>query len=484
MNHEAFVEKVLSFAHEDHLWERGSAILAAVSGGPDSLSLLLFLKEVEEREGIRLGCCCVNHHLREAAEAETAYVEEVCRRFHIPFYRRDVDVPAARKEERGSVETLARALRYKALEETAKDGNYGRIALAHHENDQAETILFHFLRGSGVKGLSGMQPKRDIFIRPFLCVTRGEIGDFLASFDVTPCHDETNDIPDATRNKIRLTLLPRLLPYNPSLVKTLTHMASLMRDEEDFMEGEAKKEEIYFQRAGRILAFPLKRWRELHPALQRRLIRRAGEKVSGRALEAEGTERMRHLGLMGKSGSRTSASGAVMELAGPFLCFYAGSSRDPSLGSSELLFLFYKNCKEKEKPLLRETGIIKNNNAERLTCGPWILTVETISKPVETGRNQYLLDKEGLGHLVLRTAGRKDRMEPSGMKGTKGVFDILQEKGIPSALRRDWPVVADENHIYWTCFLRGSRHGRVTEGTKSFLLLTLTFRDKEIEAQI
>ena len=133
---------------------------------------------------------------------------------------------------------------------------------------------------------------------------------------------------------------------------------------------------------------------------------------------------------------------------------------------------------------MRETGIIKNNNAERLTCGPWILTVETISKPVETGRNQYLLDKEGLGHLVLRTADRKDRMEPSGMKGTKGVFDILQEKGIPSALRRDWPVVADENHIYWTCFLRGSRHGRVTEGTKSFLLLTLTFRDKEIEAQI
>ena len=77
MNHEAFVEKVLSFAHENHLWERGSAILAAVSGGPDSLSLLLFLKEVEEREGIRLGCCCVNHHLREAAEAETSYVEGV-----------------------------------------------------------------------------------------------------------------------------------------------------------------------------------------------------------------------------------------------------------------------------------------------------------------------------------------------------------------------------------------------------------------------
>ena len=138
-------------------------------------------------------------------------------------------------------------------------------------------------------------------------------------------------------------------------------------------------------------------------------------------------------------------------------------------------------CKEKEKPLHGETGIITNDHEVLLTAPPWVLTGKVLSHPVVTGRNQYLLDAGSVGHLVLRRAEKDDSMEPLGMKGRKRVFQILQEKGIPSLLRREWPVVADEHHIYWTCFLRGSRQGRVTEGTKSFLLLTLTLRDKENE---
>lgn len=160
--------------------------------------------------------------------------------FHIPFIRKDVDVPAARRENRGSVETVARILRFKALKEAAEEGKCTQIALAHHENDQAETILFHLLRGSGTKGMAGIQPRRNIFIRPFLAVTRKEIADFLSSFHVTPCHDETNDIPDATRNKIRLELMPRLLSFNPNLVTTLSREAQIFRDEEDFMEKKKK----------------------------------------------------------------------------------------------------------------------------------------------------------------------------------------------------------------------------------------------------
>lgn len=481
MKKEDFLKRVLAFAHENHLWEKGDGILAAVSGGPDSLGLLLFLKDIEEREGIRLGCCCVNHHLRKAAEEETAYVASVCRRFHIPFYRKDVDVPETRKEEKGSVETVARSLRYEALEEAAKAGGYRKIALAHHEDDQAETILFHFLRGSGMKGLIGIQPKRGEFIRPFLCVTREDIGCFLSDYPVSPCHDETNDIPDATRNKIRLTLLPRLREYNPSLVTGLTHMASLLRDEEDFMEGEEAKEAAFFRQRGRLLVYPFHRLQALHPAMQRRLIRRACMMVSRHTPDAEGVERMRKLALEGREGRKTSSSGAMMERAGQFLCFFPGSSRRDTMPAEDLLHLFYEFCKEKEKPLYGETGIITNNHEVLLTAPPWVLTGKVLSHPVATGKNQYLLDAGSVGQLVLRKAEKDDSMEPLGMKGRKRVFQILQEKGIPSVLRREWPVVADEHHIYWTCFLRGSRQGRVTEGTKSFLLLTLTLRDKENE---
>ncbi|WP_299142362.1 tRNA lysidine(34) synthetase TilS [uncultured Dialister sp.] len=482
MNKKSFQGKVLTFARSHGLWARGDSVLAAVSGGPDSLGLLLFLKEIEEAEGIHVSCCCVNHHLREAAEGETEYVRKVCRRFHIPFIRKDVDVPAARRENRGSVETVARILRFKALKEAAEEGKCSKIALAHHENDQAETILFHLLRGSGPKGMAGIQPRRDIFIRPFLAVTRKEIADFLSSFPVTPCHDETNDIPDATRNKIRLELMPRLLPFNPNLVSTLSREAAVFGDEEDFMEKEVEKEAVHFKREGTLLIFPRTRWNDLHPAMKRRIIRRAVMETAHRSPDAEGVERMKLLAEQGKEGQKTSSSGAMLEMEGSWLCFFPGNSRNGSINEGELLSFFYKNI-EKEKLVNRETGIIKDNHVEKLTAGPWVLTVEKLLHPVETGRNQYLLDADGVGALTLRMAEKEDFMEPSGMTGKKRVFSILQEKGIPALLRRLWPVAADENHIYWTAFLRGSRLCRVTEETKSFLLLTLTLKDKEIESK-
>lgn len=484
MNKKEFVEKVLRFSREKGLWKKGDSVLAAVSGGPDSLGLLLFLQEIREREGIRIGCCCVNHHLREAAEKETEYVEELCRRFRIPFYRRDVDVPAARQKEKGSVETVARTLRYEALADAAEEGGFSHIALAHHKDDQAETILFHFLRGSGMKGLTGIQPVRGCFIRPFLSVTRKEIGEFLSAFPVTPCHDETNDIPNATRNRIRLLLMPQLLSYNPELVESLSRMADILRGEEDFLEEEEKKEEPFFYGTDDVLTFPRKHWLSLHPALQRRILRRAGEKVSGRAPDAEGVERMRLLALQGRKGKMTSAAGTVMEVGREVLLFRRGNSHTESRGSTkEELYLLYKKWMEKEKPVSEETGIISSDHRVTETLGPWTMTIEKLNAPVKTMKCQYLLDGDQVGHIRLKRAEKNDRMEPLGMEGSRKIFSILQENGISPELRREWPLAADEEHIYWTGFLRGSRRARVTEGTTNFLLLTLTWNDKETESE-
>ena len=206
--------RMLSYAHKEKLWRRGSRILAAVSGGPDSLGLLLFLDSIREEEGIEVGCCCVDHHLRKESGEEADYVGKICLERKIPFYRRDVDVKGAQKGGE-SIETIARDLRYKALRDVKEKEHYDVIATAHHADDQAETVLFHFLRGSGAKGLSGISPKRDDLIRPFLCARKKEIEDFLKDFPYEPCHDPTNDIPDVTRNKLRLLLIPELLSYNP-----------------------------------------------------------------------------------------------------------------------------------------------------------------------------------------------------------------------------------------------------------------------------
>lgn len=476
MKKEKFLKKVLSFAHEKKLWQRGDRILAAVSGGPDSLGLLLFLNEIREKEHIEIGCCCVNHHLRDAAEEETEGVRTICGELSIPFFRKDVQVLEA--EEKGSVETVARDLRYKALSEVMEKGKYNLLATAHHEDDQAETILFHLLRGSGLNGLAGIRPKRGNKIRPFLPVTKEEIGKFVSLFPYVPFHDETNDIPDATRNKIRLQLMPELLAYNPNLKAALSRLSETAAGDEDLLRKEAEKESSHFSEAGEGLFYPRNYFRTLHPAIQRRILISAIGKTSGKTPDFEGVERFRQLALR-EGIHRTSESGTVLETKGKILYFHKGNTRkQPEGKGSDYFRYFYQNLSEKTKHIANKTGIIRYTSLTT-DLGTFHLTGELLKEPVPTGKNQYLLDADQAGALSLRRAEKTNCFAPFGMEGTKTVFSILQEHGIPAALRKEWPVLADDKYIYWTCFLRGSRRARPGGDTKNFLLLTVEWEDKE-----
>ncbi|WP_297015462.1 tRNA lysidine(34) synthetase TilS [uncultured Dialister sp.] len=484
MRRELFIEKVLAFVHNHHLWEKGDRILAAVSGGPDSLGLLYFLKEVEKREAIHIGCCCVNHHLREAAEKETVYVASLCSQRGIPFYRRDVYVNESRKVQKGSVETVARCLRYDALYEVMEEGHFTKLVTAHHEDDQAETILFHLLRGSGLKGLTGIKPRRGRIIRPFLGVTKKEIHEFLASFHVDACHDETNDIPDVSRNRIRLCLMPALLEFNPNLVHSLCHMAENLSGDEDYLEKAAWSEEKWWTGNKDILLYPLSQFEKVHPAIQRRILLSAVKQMDGSMADFEGIERMRRLALEGRNGVKTSLSGVMMEKSREALYFYKGSTRrGKKENESDDMSFFYHRWAGKNLTKDDKTGIIDKISADIQTLDGWKMTLEKRDTPVIPAKNQYLLDGDAVGCLKLRKAEKSDILEPLGMDGKKSVFSVLREKGIPSSLRLEWPVAADENHVYWVGLLRGSRLARVNEHTKSFVLLTLTWKDKEIEEQ-
>lgn len=480
MKKELFLKKVLSAAHEKKLWQRGDRILAAVSGGPDSLGLLLFLNEIREKEHIEIGCCCVNHHIREAAEKETEGVRAICGTLSIPFYRKDVYVPEEREKEKGSLETVARELRYRALSEVMKEGKYNLLATAHHEDDQAETILFHLLRGSGLNGLSGIRPKAGNKIRPFLSVTKKEIGEFVSLYPCEPCHDETNDVPEGSRNKIRLLLMPLLLSHNPKLTKAISRLSETAAADEDFLREEAGKESIHFRKAGEALFYPKHHFRNLHPALQRRILMNAIEETGGKTADFEGVERLRLLALE-EGFHRTSEAGTVLETGQEVLYFHKGNTRKSMEGkSSDYFRYFYQDLVEKTKHIANKTGIIRYTSLTT-GMGTFHLTGELLKEPVPTGKNQYLLDWDRAGTLSLRKAEKGDRLAPPGMEGKKSVFSILQEKGIPAALRKEWPVLADESHIYWICFLRGSRMARPGGDTKSFLLLTVEWEDKENE---
>lgn len=469
-----FIAKILSFAREKKLWQRGERILAAVSGGPDSLGLLLFLHDIAEQEGLSVGCCLVQHHLREEAEEEARYVERICEQLGIPFFRRDVYVEEKRRLGGGSVETVARTLRYEALREVRKEAGYTVIALAHHADDQAETILFHLLRGSGVRGLSGMAPKHEELIRPFLTVTKKEIEDFLTVFPYAPCHDATNDELDATRNRIRHQLLPEMLSYNPNLVETLRHTADILRSEDAWMEEAA---EAWLTSHGKEGSLEKAAFRALPLAMRRRVLRRMLMHMGEGSSDFESLSRLALLAETGETGKRSSTAHVVMEIGRRCLYFYKGNTKKQEEDGLFLLAKhFFEKFMQKDVDTSKERAIISGKGSADAF---WRMeTVRLRKRPAHLARNQYLLDAEKVGEVRLRTPGPGERMAALGMDGTKSIKRILQDAGIPAALRPYWPVAADEKEIYWTCLLRGSRYGRVTKETKEYLLLTIWFGRK------
>jgi tRNA(Ile)-lysidine synthase len=452
MEKEAFIERITSFARDHELWQRGDRILAAVSGGPDSLGLLFLFHEIAEKEGLFIGCCCVDHHMRKESAAETRFVEGVCRDLGVPCRICQAYVPQVAKEKGGSLETVGRELRYQALYETADMWNCQWIATAHHKNDQAETVLYHLLRGSGMTGLSGIHPKRGRIIRPFLPVTKKEIGEFVSHYPYEPCHDATNDMAITTRNHIRLELLPELEKYNPQIVNALSNTAEIIRTEDEVMEAEAEKWiASNAEWAGPILTVPASRLKKEPLAMERRILRALAGRVRerdnqyGATLAFDAVERFRHLLHEGHTGSMTSAAGVLMTLACGMAWFETGSTRA----------------------------------GQKRTPPEFELTQEVLkSRPDHLRRDQFLLDADRVGPIRLIHGNGNEMFHPRGLDRPVRLKKCMQDLKIPSELRNAWPLAADEQHIYWIGFLRGSQYGLPDKNTTRYLLLTLRRKNK------
>ena len=204
-----FRQKVLSFMKKNHMTDRGDSVLAAVSGGADSVCLLLLLHEMAAELGIKVFAFHMNHGIRGAeADRDERFVMELCERLNIPLTVAHEKVEEYAAERGLSGEEAGRILRYHHLGETAEKYQCAKIAVAHHEDDDAETVLLNLFRGSGLAGLSGIRPVRENIIRPLLCVSRKEIEEYLNEQELSWCEDSTNKENDYTRNKIRNELLP------------------------------------------------------------------------------------------------------------------------------------------------------------------------------------------------------------------------------------------------------------------------------------
>ena len=231
------MEKSLAYKVKDYILDKsmiakGERVCVAVSGGADSMCLLFLLHDISDSMGFTLSAVHVEHGIRgQASLDDMEYVKAQCDRLGIPLHTARVDAVKASEESGTTLEEAARNERYRIFGGIKAD----KIALAHHKNDQAETVLFNLARGTGIRGLRGMEPVWDRFIRPLLCATREEIEEYCKEWQIEYRHDATNDDLDISRNRIRHLIVPELTQINDKALEHIFDAAEELAGIEEYL---------------------------------------------------------------------------------------------------------------------------------------------------------------------------------------------------------------------------------------------------------
>lgn len=222
----AFLKRVQNSLSKNSLLPKDSHILVAVSGGSDSIALLTVLARLQKRYQWQLAVAHVNYGLRGADSLkDSQFVQKITKQLGVPFYLLTKKLTAHTSEEK------LRTIRYNFFDSLVTRYNFTSVAIAHHQDDQAETVLLRLIRGSGSVGLAGMCMKQGLYVRPFLSMSKSEILDFLKKENVSFRHDKSNDELFYLRNKVRHQLLPLLETYNPKIKKVLASTADTLQTE-------------------------------------------------------------------------------------------------------------------------------------------------------------------------------------------------------------------------------------------------------------
>jgi len=267
-----------------NLIEKDDKILVAVSGGPDSLSLLNVLQNL----GYNLCVAHVNHGLRENANGDEKFVESFCQEKRIPCFIKKINLKEILNGM--STEEAGRKERYDFFDEICQKENCTKIATAHNSNDNVETVIMNMIRGSGLSGLKGIEPKRGNIIRPLIEISRNEIEEYCKENNLTPRHDESNDETIYTRNKVRIELIPYIEKnINSNVINNITRMSQIISDEERFileMVENAYNDVVLKEEENKVIC-DLKVFNKLDVVLKRRLILKMIIKVLGNAKDIE-----------------------------------------------------------------------------------------------------------------------------------------------------------------------------------------------------
>ncbi len=466
MKMRAAIKELSSFIYKENMLEKGDRVIIALSGGADSCFLLRMLCMLREDMALSLRAVHVHHGLRDSADRDEQFAAALCARYGIPFRCVRADAAALAREMGTGIEEAGRKLRYDAFEEAAaawdREAGTGRcrIALAHHRNDQAETVLFHLCRGSSVSGLAGMQPVSGRLIRPLLRSDRGTIEELLTEMGQDWCTDETNTEPAYARNRIRNVILPALREQvNARTDEHIAGLAEDIRGAEEYLQLETQRAaascRIRDDRGGKDVLFSVSAAAGLHPYIRSRVLYAYLAEAAGRRrdISRRHVEALDRLVTEGPSGGeadllyglRAKRSYDVIRIG----------SRVPDRGGKA------SPAEGKAVPEAAENAF-----SMRVFDYSW---EEDLGRSIPSGRYTKWFDYDKIGQLPLvRTRRAGDRIGIDAAH-TCTVRKYMIDSRIPAEERDSYPLICSGSDVLWVPGYRIHYGCRVDSGTKRVL---------------
>lgn len=455
-------KRVLEFVQQNRMIGSRDRIVVGVSGGADSVCLLLVLSEMRKLYDLNLFVVHVNHGLRaEEALRDQVFVENLCKELGVVCQVCQEDVAAYGKAKGYSLEEAGRILRYEAFEREYKKRDCNKIAIAHNKNDHAETVLFNLARGTGITGLTGIEPVRGHIIRPLLSVTREEIEAYLGERGRHYCVDSTNLIDIYTRNKVRLNIIPELNKINEQAVAHITNCAKQLSEIEDYLKKQTNQAyaRIVTEKNGQYCVKVGDLSRE-ELVVRKRVIRQMIFSLGNQLRNIEEKHILAVLGLCEKGvGKRVNLPYGILAVR----------------EYEEIRIGFVPDSKEASEPLGIKIDKMGNYHLSNLGIE---LEVELLDykKNMIIPKNRYTkwFDYDKIKNTIfLRNRMQGDYLQINNKGNVKTIKALFIDEKVPKEQRDSIPLLCDGNHVMWVLGGRISEGYKITEQSRKILVVKM-----------
>lgn len=459
------IDRVIETIRDNSMFSPGDKVIVAVSGGADSMSLLNILYDVRDQLGISLAVAHVNHCLRgNEADEDEEYVKQFCIKKGIEVYIKRVDVNRLAEEKGISCESAGREARYSFFSEVKERINAQKIALAHNANDQAETMLMHIIRGSGMEGLTGIKPVRDVvYVRPIINVKREEIERYCRENNLEFRTDKTNFENIYARNKIRLELIPYIKNnFNEDIISSLNRLGDTIQKDNEYLDflAEEKYKSYCENNNGKVIIYK-KTFSEKESILTR-IIRKALAEVKG---DLNNFEKVHIYDIIN---IQKNFTGKKVSLP---------CNIEAYNNYGDVIIYDYKKDKIIKNPCI-DAYILEKNTTNYISSLKVKITIRKVGNNEKIDFKTHVLtkyfDADKLERdITLRFRKEGDRFTPLGMKGSKKLKDYFMDLKIPREERDKVPLICCGDDIVWIVGYQVDNRFKVDKGTKNILEINI-----------